>query len=334
VDKGYRYLMWCLTTAATRMISGKSRWSIAGMEPLAVLRHAIRIEVRLGDPSGTSVREQRAKRRIVLADRGVTCDSPGVPALYDETVAALRAAGCVYAEEEARLLLDAGGDLATLVERRVAGEPLEWILGWVDFTDEAGDGVRVVVGPGVFVPRGRTIELAIAAEELLPGTGVCVELCCGSGAISAFLHSRKPGASYYAADLDPVAVACARQNLPFATVLDGDLFAPLPVGLRGTVDVVVANTPYVPSEKVALLPPEARDHEPLHTLDGGPDGLRLLRRIAGEAGTWLRPGGSLLIEISESQYDAAESAFTAAGLVAAGRLDPDGTSVILGVAKV
>lgn len=249
---------------------------------------------------------------------------------YDATVAALRAAGCVYAEEEARLLLDAGGDLASLVGRRVAGEPLEWILGWADFADEAGDGVRVAVRPGVFVPRGRTIELAIAAEELLPGAGVAVELCCGSGAISAFLHARRPRATLYAADLDPVAVACARENLPFATVLEGDLFAPLPGSLRGTVDVLVANTPYVPTEKVGLLPPEARDHEPLHTLDGGPDGLRLLRRIAAAAGEWLRSGGTVLIEINESQYDAARDAFEGAGLATSARIDPDGTSVILG----
>lgn len=249
---------------------------------------------------------------------------------YTDTVTALRAAGCVYAEEEAALLLDATGDLASLVARRVAGEPLEWILGWADFTDEAGDGVRVLVRPGVFVPRARTIELALAADELVPASGVVVELCCGSGAVTAFLHARSPGAAFYAVDVDPVAVACARENLPFATVLAGDLFAPLPGGLRGSVDVLVANTPYVPSAKVPLLPPEARDHEPLHTLDGGPDGLRLLRRIAVEAGRWLRPGGTVLIEINESQFDAARAAFEGAGLVTSARIDPDGTSVILG----
>jgi len=261
----------------------------------------------------------------------VTCDSPEVPSdPYSDTVDALRAAGCVYAEEEARLLLDAGGDLHSLLARRVSGEPLEWILGWASFTDEAGDGVRVVVRPGVFVPRGRTIELALAAEEVLPAEGIAVDLCCGSGALAAFLHARRPDVELYAADLDPVAVACARENLPFATVLEGDLFAPLPSSLQGRVDVIVANTPYVPSDKVALLPPEARDHEPLHTLDGGPDGLALLRRIAVEAGAWLRPGGMVLIEINESQYDAAESAFAGAGLVTSARIDPDGTSVILG----
>lgn len=264
----------------------------------------------------------------MLATSVVTCDSSRV--FYDDLVIALRAAGCVYAEEEARLLLDAGGEIEQLAARRVAGEPLEWILGWASFADEAGAGVQVHVSPGVFVPRGRTIELALAAAELLPAEGVTVDLCCGSGAISAFLHSQRPGASYYAVDLDPVAVTCARENLEFALVFEGDLFAPLPDDLRGRVDVITANTPYVPSEQVALLPPEARDHEPRHTLDGGPDGLDLLRRIGAEAGVWLRPGGAVLIEINESQYDAARAAFESAGLVASGRIDPDGTTVILG----
>lgn len=326
--------MWCLTTAATRMISGKSRWLIAGAEHLAGLQHTIRTEVRLDDPCAASVRDAEPNRRILVTFRRVTCDSLLVPTAsdsYDATVVALRAAGCVYAEEEARLLCDAG-DLDMMVQRRIAGEPLEWVLGWADFTDEAGDGVRVVVRPGVFVPRGRTIELALAAEELLPVDGVLLELCCGSGAISAFLHARKPDATVVAADLDPVAVACARDNLPFGTVVNGDLFAPVPASLRGTVDVIVANTPYVPTDTVALLPAEARDYEPLHTLDGGPDGLRLLRRIATESGGWLRPGGTVLIEINETQYDAAREAFELAGLVTSARIDPDGTTVIVGQA--
>ncbi len=322
--------MWCLTTAATRMISGKSRWLIAGTEHLAGLQHAIRTEVRRDDPCAVSLRDTADKQRILVAPGRVTCDSPGVPDPYDETVAALRAAGCVYAEEEARLLLDVGGDPGPSVARRVAGEPLEWILGWADFLDEAGDGVRVVVRPGVFVPRGRTVELALAADEVLGAEGIAVDLCCGSGAIAAFLHARKPDVQLFAVDLDPVAVSCARENLPFATVVEGDLFAPLPRGLRGRVDVIVANTPYVPGDKIGLLPPEARDHEPLHTLDGGPDGLRLLRRIAAEAGGWLRAGGIVLIEINESQYDAARLAFEGAGLTTSARIDPDGTTVILG----
>lgn len=252
---------------------------------------------------------------------------------YDDLVARLRAAGCVYAEEEARHLLAAGAagaDLEDLVARRVAGEPLEWVLGWADFGTEDGEGVRVAVGPGVFVPRARTIELALAALDLLPDVGVAVDLCCGSGAVTAFLHAHRPGVDYHAADVDPVAVACARDNLPFAEVTAGDLFAALPEHLRGSIDVLTANTPYVPSEMVALMPPEARDHEPLHTLDGGSDGLALLRRTAAGAPGWLRPGGSVLIEISESQYDAARAAFEGAGLVVSARIDPDGTTVIIG----
>jgi release factor glutamine methyltransferase len=268
----------------------------------------------------------------VLARSGVTCDSRGVcePGPYDAIVTELRAAGCVYAEDEARLLIEAGGDLTGLVARRVAGEPLEWILGWAHFGTEDGDGIRVGVAPGVFVPRGRTIELALAAAELLPAYGVAVDLCCGSGAITAYLHHAVPGASYYAADVDPVAVACAAENLPFAVVVQGDLFAPLAEELRGTVDVITANTPYVPSDQVALMPVDAKDYEPLHTLDGGPDGLDLLRRISAEASFWLRPGGTLLIEIAESQYDVARTAFEKAGLITTARIDPDGTTVILG----
>jgi release factor glutamine methyltransferase len=248
----------------------------------------------------------------------------------DSLIATLRAAGCVYAEDEARLILEDGRDPEDLVARRVAGEPLEWVLGWAWFGTEDGDGLKVGVHPGVFVPRGRTIELAVAAAEVLPADGVCVELCCGSGAITAYLHRLHPAATYVAADVDPVAAACARANLPFATVTAGDLFAPVSAAWRGGVDVVVANTPYVPSDQVALMPAEARDHEPLHTLDGGPDGLTLLRRIAAEAPGWLRPGGVVLIEINQSQYDAARAAFEAAGLMTGARIDPDGTTVILG----
>lgn len=254
-----------------------------------------------------------------------------MPGSYDDLVLALRTAGCVYAEDEARLILDDGRDPAELLARRVAGEPLEWVLGWAWFGTEDGDGLRVAVHPGVFVPRGRTIELALAAQDLLPEGGTVLDLCCGSGAIAAYLHHQVPSARYWAADVDDRAVACARQNLPFATVVAGDLFAPLPDSLRGDIDVLVANTPYVPSDVVGLMPAEARDHEPLHTLDGGPDGLALLRRIATEAPTWLRPDGSVLIEINESQYDAARAAFEGAGLATSARIDPDGTSVIVGM---
>lgn len=258
----------------------------------------------------------------------VTCDSPRVSSSgseYDDAVRRLRAAGCVFAEEEASLLLADGRDVASLLERRVSGEPLEWVLGWAEFA-----GLHVTVRPGVFVPRRRTELLAASAIVRLRPGSVAVDLCCGSGAIAAAIVEEVPFVEVYAADIDPVAVECARENLPTATVLHGDLFDALPSMLRGGIDVIVANTPYVPSSEVELLPPDFRDHEPRFTLDGGPDGLALLRRIAAGAEEWLRPGGSVLIEVGESQLAQARAAFEGAGLRVGVQRDDEGTVVIVG----
>ena len=259
----------------------------------------------------------------------VTCDSPRVSSpddRYAETVAALRAAGCVYAEDEAQLLLEADGQLDDLVARRVAGEPIEWILGWAEFAD-----LRIEVRPGVFVPRRRTELLAAQAIARLQPAAVAVELCCGAAPVAATILEEVPFVEVHAADIDPVAVACARDNLPNGNVHQGDLFEALPADLRGRIDVLVANTPYVPTDDVALMPPEARDHEPRHTLDGGPDGLDLLRRISAEAKGWLAPGGHVLIEVSERQLPLAETAFEADGLRASSAHDPDlGATVVIG----
>lgn len=239
-----------------------------------------------------------------------------------DLVARLRAAGCVFAEEEAALLESAARspeELAALTRRRIAGEPLEQVLGWVDF-----DGGRVALDPGVFVPRQRTAYLVeLAAERLTPRSTV-VDLCCGSGALGLALARRHPGLTLVAADVDPRAVACAARNLAAVggTAVAGDLDAPLPDALRGRVDVIVANVPYVPTAAVALMPPESRDHEPRGTVDGGADGLDLLRRVAALAPRWLRPGGAVLSEVADGdQADAARAAYAAAGLEA--RLDHD-----------
>jgi release factor glutamine methyltransferase len=246
--------------------------------------------------------------------------------LYADTVSALRAAGCVYAEDEARLLVEEGGDLEAMVARRVAGEPLEWVLGWAEFAD-----LRVDVRPGVFVPRRRTELLAAEAIARLRPASVAVELCCGSGAIAAAILQEVPFVEVHAADIDPVAVACARENLPNGNVHQGDLFDALPADLRGRIDVLVANTPYVPSGDVALMPPEARDHEPLHTLDGGPDGLALLRRISAAATDWLALGGHVLIEVSDRQLSRAMGVFEADALSASSAQDHDlGATVAIG----
>lgn len=215
----------------------------------------------------------------------------------------LRAAGCAFAEREAELLEDAasGPELEALVRRRCAGEPLEHLLGWVEFR-----GRRLIVGPGVFVPRRRTELLS----ELADGSGVLVELCCGAGPIVATAAAAKT----YAADIDRTAAEYAARNAPEASVLVGDLFRPLPGVLRGTVDVIAANAPYVPTAAIRTMPPEARDNEPHRALDGGPDGLTLHRRIAMDAPHWLRPGGRVLIETGRQQATYTVAALRAVGL--------------------
>ena len=225
----------------------------------------------------------------------------------------LRAAGCVFAEDEARLLAAEASDadaLESMTLRRIAGEPLEYVLGWAEFA-----GLRISVAPGVFVPRPRSEFLVGVAASLLDPTSSVLDLCCGSGAIGAALLAARPGMSLVAADLDPAAVECARRNLPAGTeVLIGNLFDPLPEGFRGRFDVIVANAPYVPTGEIPLLPAEARTHEAPAALDGGADGLALHRRIAAEAPSWLGPGGRLLIETSERQAPVAAEFFASSGL--------------------
>ena len=244
-------------------------------------------------------------------------------------VAKLRAAGCVFAEEEARLLMaDAPPELAALVARRVAGEPLEHVLGWVEFC-----GLRIAVDRGVFVPRRRTEVLVREAASVARPGAVVVDLCCGSGALGVALASVVDGIALHAVDVDPAAVACARRNVGAVggRVYAGDLFDALPPELRGRVDVLFANVPYVPSDVVGSMPREAREHEPRSALDGGQDGLDVARRVIGGAPSWLGPGGSLLFETSESQAAAAGDLVTGSGLRARVVTDDDrGATVVVG----
>jgi len=228
--------------------------------------------------------------------------------------AALRAAGCVFAEEEAEILAGAAagpGELAELVRRRASGQPLEHVVGWADFC-----GMRVAVDPGVFVPRPRSALLVRQAAALAGPGAVVVDLACGSGAIGLAVAALAGPGQLHAVDVDAAAVACARRNLaaPGWLVYQGDLYEPLPASLRGRVDILLANVPYVPAGEVALLPPEARHYEARLALDGGPDGLGVLRRVTAAAPAWLAPGGHLLSEISERQVAAATAAATGAGL--------------------
>jgi release factor glutamine methyltransferase len=250
----------------------------------------------------------------------------------------------VFAEDEAELLGSAAGDpasLASMVARRVAGEPVEAIVGWASFC-----GLRIVVAPGVFVPRRRTELLVAEALRIVRDVSavsspnrqpkrhglsdrvVVVELCCGTGAVStAILEGMGTSAGeleVHAADVDPHATACARENLGGrGQVHTGDLYDALPAGLRGRIDLLVANAPYVPTSEIPVMPPEARDHEPSVALDGGPDGLDVQRRIIVGAPEWLAPGGHLIVETSRHQAAGTVAAYEAAGLVARVVTDDD-----------
>jgi release factor glutamine methyltransferase len=302
----------------------------------------------------------------------------------------LRSAGCVFAEDEADLLLAAPfspRELAAAVERRVGGFPLEYILGWAEFC-----GLRIAVGPGVFVPRRRTEFLVSEAAALLEAltsspyradpqsaapqpaatqssrahakvwadlssqsagfqprpsvsagavsrvdaagmaapasTGassapfparperIVVDLCCGSGAVATALAAAVTGIELHAADVDPSAVRCARGNVVPAGghVHEGDLYAALPAWLRGRVDILAVNAPYVPTASISSMPHEARVHEPRVSLDGGPDGLDVQRRVIAQAAAWLRAGGHLLIETSRRQAQQTAAAMAQGGL--------------------
>lgn len=230
-------------------------------------------------------------------------------------VTTLRAAGCVFAEDEAELLITAARDeaeLAAMVEQRVSGLPIEHVVGWAEF-----HGLRIAVDPGVFVPRRRTSYLVDEAIALSRPASVVVDLCCGSGALGVAVASAQE-VELYSADVEPAAVRCARRNVePLGgKVFEGDLFDPLPSALRGRVDILLSNVPYVPTDEVRLLPAEARLHEPLVTLDGGSDGLDVLRRVSAAAPGWLAAGGHVLVETSERQAPVAASIFEGDGLAA------------------
>lgn len=245
----------------------------------------------------------------------------------EDVVAVLRAAGCVFAEEEAQLLAEAAedaADLARLVTARAGGTPLEQLVGWAEF-----DGLRIRVAPGVFVPRQRSTFLVEVAAAIAPRHGSVVDLCCGTGALLAALSARRPDLDGHAADLDPSAVACARLNLPADRVHQGDLYSPLPEALRGRIDLLMVNAPYVPTSEIAQLPREARDHEHRCALDGGEDGLDVHRRVAAGAATWLAPHGVLLIEVAGTQIAAAVELLSAQGLRPETRHDDERRTTII-----
>lgn len=294
------------------------------------------------------------------------CDRPGDrqtdhPDL-GQVVARLRAAGCVFAEDEAHLLISEtadGSELAERLDRRVRGEPLEHLLGWAEF-----DGLRVGVGPGVFVPRRRSELLVregfrflreVAASRsrgertphqltgAMPHRRRVLDLCCGCGALAAALVTRWARAALDVADLevhatdsDPVAVGWARRNLAgTGQVHCGDLFSALPGHLAGRLDLVMVNAPYVPTSGLTTMPPEARLHEPRAALDGGPDGLDVQRRAIAQLGSWLAPSGAVMIETGRAQAPVTSALAQAQGLVARVVHEPElEATIVIGLAPV
>jgi release factor glutamine methyltransferase len=232
-------------------------------------------------------KQERARIVRVLADGGFL--SPAA-----ETDALLAAAD------------EGAGSIDDLIARRLTGEPLAWITGSVTFC-----GLRVRIDPGVFVPRAHTEALARRAVEVLPADGIAVDLCTGSGAVAAVLLASHPRATVVGTDVDPVAIACARRNGVDAVL--GDLDEPLPPSLRGCVDLVTAVVPYVPTEELHLLPRDVLAHEPRRALDGGSGGMTVLVRAAEAAVGWLRPGGTVLLELGGDQAGEITGVFTDLG---------------------
>ncbi len=249
------------------------------------------------------------------------------------------------------------GRLEAMMRRRVAGEPLEHVVGFVEFM-----GMRLSAGPGVFVPRQRTrllAETAVAAvREAGRGGGrraVFLEAFAGVGPVAAAVRRAVPEAEVHAAERDARALRCARENLrdvpgsaevPGAAELPGSAWPPgtaraheasvlegLPEELRGRVDVIAAVPPYIPRSAAGLLPREARESEPAEALFGGEDGLTPARVLMDQARPWLSGRGPLLLEMNRQQCPAA--ARHAAGLgYGAERIEgDDGQTAVLSLRR-
>ncbi|MDA8292397.1 MAG: peptide chain release factor N(5)-glutamine methyltransferase [Actinomycetota bacterium] len=212
----------------------------------------------------------------------------------------LARSGFVAAPDEAsELVACAAGDpdrLASLLARRLSGEPLAWVTGRAEFC-----GLEIRVDPGVYVPRWQSEPLARRAASLLPARGTAVDVCTGSGAVAAVMRALRPSARVLATERDLRAARCAAAN--GVEVYTGDLFDPLPAGIGGSVDVLVGIVPYVPSAALSLLPRDTFRFEASDAYDGGPDGTDVLRSVVAGAPALLRPGGSLLLELGADQAE-------------------------------
>jgi release factor glutamine methyltransferase len=191
-----------------------------------------------------------------------------------------------------------------LVARRAEGMPLQYATGEMPFRH-----LVVRVEPGVFIPRPETEVLVDVALEHLSALDepLVVDLCTGSGCVAVSIASEHSGSRVWAVELGEVAFRTSCRNTLHAGVEDrvqvvhGDLFDPLPAELLGNVDFIVSNPPYIPSSDLPDLPSEVLGFEPREALDGGPDGLDVFRRIADQAGRWLREDGGIAVELDSGR---------------------------------
>ncbi|MHB8966612.1 MAG: peptide chain release factor N(5)-glutamine methyltransferase, partial [Coriobacteriia bacterium] len=208
----------------------------------------------------------------------------------------------IYAHHDRPLTPEERSALRVLIERRAAGEPLQYVTGEMPFRH-----LVIRVEPGVFIPRPETEVLVDAALEAIEGLErpLVGEVCTGSGCVAVSIAYENPKAHVWTSDISEAAVEAARRNALYAGVADrvqvsyGDLFAPYVSELPGSLDLVVANPPYIPSTQLPELPSEVLGFEPHTALDGGPDGLHVARRIARDAHGLLAEGGTLAVELAE-----------------------------------
>ena len=199
-----------------------------------------------------------------------------------------------------------------LLERRLRGEPMALLRGYVDFM-----GMELAVEPGVFAPRTSSEALVKAAVNRLKGrrTPTAVDVATGAGPVALGIGRAVPRARVVGTDISADALRIARGNarrvqVPNVSFRRGDLLSGLPRGLRGAVDVITCHPPYVPLAEVDTLPAEISRYEPSHTLtDGSDDGMGMVRLLAESAPIWLRPGGWLLVEVSPDRGRLAMAAF-------------------------
>lgn len=201
----------------------------------------------------------------------------------------------------------------SLVSRRRAGEPLQYIEGTVEF-----GRLELAVDDRALVPRPETEQMWELVVGLVESPGVVVDLCTGSGNLALALKEAFPGAAVYGSDSSDLALDLARENAErtglVVTWCRGDLFDALPDPLRGEVDLLVSNPPYIAAGQHARLPRDVRDHEPVGALVAGPRGTEAIEQIGAQVSRWLKPGGIVVCEIGETQRHAALAAF--AGLEA------------------